>query len=115
MKSLLGVLMLAAVAASSLNMTANDRYQDPYVKGKSPRVGITEEEFLDYVHYYKALMDAIFDGLGFYEFLGNEEFCFDNIEIMLWYFYYSTEIIEGDQFEAEMVYNSTYSFTQGIY
>lgn len=91
------------------------RPQDPYVQGRSPRVEMTEEEFISRVHYFKALMDAIFGGLGFYEFWGNEEYCFDNIEIMLWYYFYSTEIVSSGEFEADKIYNSTYSLTRGIY
>ena len=56
------------------------------------------------------MVNAIFSGLGLDNFLGGEEQCFDDLELMLWYYYYSYNgIIESDQ-----LYNGTLSFTKAL-
>ena len=47
------------------------------------------EDTIEDISFIKELINAIFDGLGLNDFLGGEEACFDDLEVMLWYFYYS--------------------------
>jgi CRISPR/Cas system endoribonuclease Cas6 (RAMP superfamily) len=55
-------------------------------------------------------LNAIFRGLGLDDFLGGEEKCVDDLELMIWYYYYSYEgYVMSDE-----IYNGTLSFTKGM-
>ena len=55
------------------------------------------------------------DGLGLVEYFNNEEICVENIQVFMWYMYYSLEwwAPPPDQnMNLDYWYNATYSFTQ---
>jgi len=74
-----------------------------------PLVG-ENDEFVNDVDLFKGVVDAIFRGLGLDSFLNSEEACFDDLELMLWYYYYTYDgIIVADE-----LYNGTLSLTKAI-
>jgi hypothetical protein len=75
-----------------------------------PHVEQDNEEVLEDISFVKSLINAVFEGLGLNDFLGGEEACFDDLEVMLWYYYYSYEGI----FESSQVYNGTLSLTKAL-
>ena len=65
---------------------------------------------MDAISFSKDLLNALFSGLGLDDFLGGEEKCIDDLEVMLWYYYYTYEgLIMSDE-----LYNGTLSLTKGI-
>ena len=51
-------------------------------------------------------LEALFSGLGLDNVLNGQDVCFEHIELMYWYYFYSySDLIEGDE-----LYSSTVSF-----
>ena len=88
---------------------------------------MNEEEVKEHIHYAGshpivtshsylhdlgifAYVDSLFSGLGLNNVLNGQDVCFENIEIMYWYYFYSYY----DLIEAAELYTSTTSFLKGV-
>lgn len=98
MKFILLLLIIQAVIGTRLNVTQEE---NPHEE---------QSEIMEGIYFAKNLLNALFDGLGLDDFLGGEEACIDDIEVMLWYYYYTYEGI----FMSEELYNGTLSLTKGL-
>ena len=73
------------------------------------------QNFVNDWKYDQKVIGAIMDGLGFVDYFNDEEVCVDNIEIFMWYLYYSFEIFApppNQNINIDFAYNATYSFTK---
>ena len=65
---------------------------------------------MDGISFIKDLLNAIFSGLGLDDFLGGEDQCLDDLEVLMWYYYYTYEgLLLSDE-----IYNGTLSFSKAM-
>ena len=64
--------------------------------------------------FAKEVFTAILEGLGLDDFLSKEEFCIDQVELIIWYSYYSLEPFTHAEVDLTYLYNATYSFTRAV-
>lgn len=76
-------------------------------KKDHPNVTQDSTDIFNDVDFIKTLMNALFEGLGLNSLLGNEDVCFDTVELLLWHSYYTYT----GYFETGHIWNATISLT----